>query len=175
MGGQPKALVCFQLSPSKKSTPWLKLPDKKRMSESQKLELSLQAAFFASYMRDAQSEDSDPLKSFLVGLRNCASEFANDSSTADIRYKDEIQRAGTIVSKDKPGSATRCYKFYEEALWLTSRLLGTPAALLLGCTARGHQVTRLKHGDYARIISLIAKEKPDSALSHLDDKFNSRT
>ena len=151
---------------------WSKLPDINGAKQEDLYQRWLESLLYANYLMDIISDRKDPseqLQQHKRGIRELAKRVQLNGQDIANRYQDVIHKV-IDVCKCLPTS-TGWAKTYENFLWLISRTLGTPYALLVGCAVKKREF-RLRYADQARLFSFLVVEQQSLSCDVLaEDKY----
>lgn len=138
---------------------WSKLPDEKSAKREELYQHWLESSLYTNYLNDILSTEKDPserLEQLTQYIQELARSFRVGGQATVDRYQAEIKKVmGICICLP---TSTGWDKIYEGFLWLVSRTLGTPYALLLGCAVKQREF-RLKSADRARLFSFLTTKK----------------
>lgn len=154
-------------------TVWSKLPDRNGAKHEDLYQHLLECSMYANYLIDLISDGKGPseqLQQHKQGIRNLAKRIRQEGQVIAIRYQAEIHKTMDLCGRIP--TSTGWEKAYGNFLWLTSRTLGTPYALLLGCAVKQRQF-RLRLADQARLFSFLVIEQQSlicDVLAEMDSR-----
>lgn len=138
---------------------WSKLPDRNSAKQEDLYQHWLEYSLYANYLMDiisGQKCSSEQLQQHKQSIQELAESIRLKGQDIANHYQAEFYRV-TDVCKCIPTS-TGWAKAYGNFLWLISRTLGTPYALLFGCAVKQREF-RLRYADQARLFSFLVIEQ----------------
>lgn len=138
---------------------WSKLPDTNNAKREDLYQHWLESSLYANYLMDILSDRKEPseqLQRHIRDIRELARSIQLEGQVIADRYHCDIIKAMGVCKRIP--TSTGWKKTYENFLWLISRTLGDPYALLLGCAVKQRDF-RLRFADQARLYSFIIIEQ----------------
>lgn len=138
---------------------WSKLPDRNGTKREDLYQHWLESSLYAHYLTDIlvdQNGPSEQLQQHKRDIRKLAKSIRLEGQVIADRYQTQIRKAVDVC--ERIPTSKGWMKTYENFLWLISRSLGKPYALLLGCAVKQREF-RLRFADQARLFSFIIIEQ----------------
>lgn len=126
---------------------------------------TLYASYLKNALQDEQKPPNERLQEYEKDILELAKAFRLEGQICVDLYRVQIHTVMGICER----ISTSMYwdKAYENFIWLVSRTLGFPCAVIIGCAIKQREF-RFKFADQARVFSFLVNEKESFYCDSLD-------